>query len=192
MKHGMMKKIGALILAAAIGLSIPVNAQAAENEYPYLYVHGQVSEDDFDAFTKKLDVLKDNCPGILDAFEEDSWMIILTSDDLDELVFRGNTEDVYGCTLVKKKVIFIEAGENSGCIIHEMGHFLDSKSGMISKKKDFKAIYKQEKKNISEYGQTSASEFFAEVFKESVLNEDSISESCPKAFEFIDELKTQF
>ncbi len=78
MKHGMMKKIGALILAAAIGLSISVNAQAAESEYPYLYVHGQVSEDDFDAFTKKLDVLKDNCPGILDAFEEDSWMMYIS------------------------------------------------------------------------------------------------------------------
>ena len=155
-------------------------------------MYGQVSEDEFDGFRTHLDMLSQDCPGIFEAFANDGWLIILTSEDLDELVFHGETEDVYGCTLVKKKVIFIEAGDYSGCVIHEMGHYVDQKYGMVSKKKDFKSIYKKEKQNISEYGQSGASEFFAEVFKSSVLDKESIEESCPKAYGFINDLKTQF
>ncbi|MCR4586924.1 MAG: hypothetical protein K5682_00825 [Lachnospiraceae bacterium] len=155
------------------------------SDYDYVYLLGSVSDDQYSEFCTYLEMIDED---ILADFEADGWKLILTSADLDDLLFRGQTNGVEGCTYPTQKTIYVHAGEYVYCVIHEMGHYIDTDQGYLSKTPEFAAIFAEEGANLTAYGSTEATEFFAEVYCYSVLDPDTLAEKCPKAYSYLLEL----
>jgi len=159
--------------------------ESAVSTYDYVDVMGNVSQEDYDEFASYLEMADDN---LVADFAEEGWTIILTSADLDRLLFGGQTEGVMGCTYYAKETIYVQTGDYSYCVIHELGHYLDYYYNYISTSTDFVSIYNEEAINLSEYSQTCSEEFFAEVYIYSILEPDTTAQSCPDAYEYINDL----
>lgn len=151
-------------------------------DYDYVYLLGDVSDEQYATFSSYLTQVDEV---LRTKFEDEGWQLILTSADLDDLLFQGQTSGVMGCTYFDQKVIYVNSGDYSYCVIHEMGHFLDYECGYESQTSDFQAIYEAEAANLTEYGQTSAAEFFAEVYQYQILENAETVSSCPNACSFV-------
>lgn len=159
--------------------------QSAISDEEYIEVLGNVTQEQYDTFDLYLDMVDAN---LLQSFIEKGWEIILTDADLDELLFKGTTEGVMGCTYFGEKTIYIAAGDYSYCIIHEMGHYLDFYYDFASDTEEFEAIYEDEAVNLSEYGQTSSEEFLAEIYMYAIMEPETTIQSCPQAVNYVDDL----
>ncbi|NTV78114.1 MAG: hypothetical protein HGA25_02960 [Clostridiales bacterium] len=159
--------------------------EGAVSTYDYVDVMGNVSQEDYDTFAYYLEMADDN---LAEDFAEEGWTIILTSADLDSLLFGGRTDGVMGCTYYGKETIYVQTGDYSYCVIHELGHYLDYYYDFISTATDFVTIYNEEAASLSEYGQTCSEEFFAEVYSYSILEPDTTAQSCPDAYEYVNSL----
>jgi hypothetical protein len=74
-------------------------------------------------------------------------------------------------------------------IYHELGHFLAFMAGNVDTKDSFVEIYNEEKENFTginkAYATQSSSEYFAESYKDYVLDPTSLESSRPKTYESI-------
>ena len=97
-------------------------------------------------------------------------------------------------TDTKNKTIWIEntnnALANSTC--HEFGHFLDYISNMISYTDLFRGMYEKEKLNFvdstrdaNDYAIQSNTEYFASVFSEYCINNNSCKSCVPMTYSYI-------
>ncbi len=161
-------------------------------DYSYVYTLGEVNESEYEAFTSYLEESYDDCASILSSFESDGWEIILTSADLDQLLYNGSTQGVAGCTVFNSKTIYVETGDYEYCVIHELGHYLDYKYGFASQKGEFSSIYASEGNLLTDYGSTDATEFFAEVFMYGILDESSTASTVSAAYNYVESLKAAF
>lgn len=155
----------------------------------YVYTLGDVQDGDYYDFMSYIETIESEHASLVNRFRSDGWRVVLTTADLDELLFNGSTQNVAGATVSSSKTIYVEAGQYSYCIIHEFGHYMDYKLGMISEKGDFTAIYSSEGGSLSEYGKTDSTEFFAEAYMYSILEPDTLSSNCPQAYDFIEKCK---
>ncbi len=150
-------------------------------DYAYVSILGDVTDSEYEAFSEYMDVVVASDSAMVDKFASSGWEVILTSADLDELLFGGRSDGVEGCTYFNAKKIYVHAGEYSYCVVHEFGHYLDYLNGMVSTTDGFKSVYKSEAANLTAYGQTSPTEFFAEVYSYLLLEEDTVTTKCPQA-----------
>ncbi len=156
-------------------------------DYSYVYLLGDVSDEEYETFSTYLDMVVAGDSDLIQLFDDSGWQIVLTSADLDDLLFRGQSSGVEGCTYFNKHVIYVHAGDYSYCVIHELGHFLDYASNYASYGQEFEEIYRAEAASLTEYGQTSAQEFFAEVYCYSYLEPDTLAGACPQALAFVED-----
>lgn len=161
-------------------------------DYAYVYLLGNISDREYADFSSYMSVLVSQQGELAGTFRSDGWRIILTSADLDQMLFGGNTQNVVGCTISSEKTIYVEAGASSYCVIHEFGHYLDYKLSEISKGNEFQTIYGAEAGNLSSYGQTDATEFFAEIYMYGILEPQNTQEKCPLAYAFVENCKNSF
>lgn len=158
-------------------------------DYSYVYLLGEIADNEYEALKTYIDVTYDDCSWVMDSLSSNGWEIVLTSADLDMLLFDGSTDGVTGATVFADKTIYIEAGEYEYCVVHEIGHYLDYINSFVSTQSEFTQIYNEEGSNLSEYGSTDRLEFFAEVFMYGILEENTTASKVPQAYEFIENLK---
>jgi uncharacterized protein with beta-barrel porin domain len=79
--------------------------------------------------------------------------------------------------------------KNDNTIYHELGHFLAFMAGNADTKSDFKAIYESEKDQFTgvnkAYVTQDSSEYFAESYKDYVLDASALKSSRPQTYEAI-------
>lgn len=104
------------------------------------------------------------------------------------LVDPGDLGSASGYFSAKKRCIQVVNGRNTlSTILHEFGHFVSYASGNTCSLPDFLKIYQSEKAlyNGGTYGRSSASEYFAESFKEYIANPTVLKQSRPKTYEAV-------
>lgn len=78
---------------------------------------------------------------------------------------------------------------NDDCIYHELGHFVAFVAGNVDKKAEFQAIYKAEKSKYTawdkSYVTSSASEYFAESYKNFVEDPGELQASRPQTYAYV-------
>lgn len=130
---------------------------------------------------------------ILNAMTSDGWVITLTSENLSDRYFKGIYSTVNAVTDSTIKTIWINNTSRAitKSTIHEIGHYLDYKSGIINKSDEFKRIYTAEKDNFSipggnaSYARSSTQEYFGEAFQECILYPEMMMQNCPQTYSFI-------
>lgn len=155
----------------------------------FVYTLGDVQASDYATFDSYMTMLESQHSSLVNKYLSEGWKVVLTTADLDELLFHGSTQNVVGATVSSSKTIYVESGQYSYCVIHEFGHYMDYKLGMISEKNDFSSIYASEGNNLSEYGKTDSTEFFAEAYMYSIIKPDTLSANCPQAYSYIEKCK---
>ena len=77
-------------------------------------------------------------------------------------------------------------------LIHEVGHAVDVHYDFASNSDEFKKIFEEESKNFvssvdssDTQAQWNSNEFFAEVFREAVINPENVKARTPKAYEYV-------
>lgn len=92
------------------------------------------------------------------------------------------------------------------CFMHEIGHYVDRKTGYVSGSTEFKNIFNSEKSKYKgfysdwnldsgNYARTSTSDYFAECFKDYYFSANSRSKlkaNCPKSYSFIQKTINKF
>lgn len=88
---------------------------------------------------------------------------------------------------VDQSITLKKQGNDS--IYHELGHFVAFVSGNTDKKAEFQAIYKAEKSKYKEadkaYVTSSASEYFAESYRNYIENAKALKASRPQTYAYI-------
>ena len=154
-------------------------------DYGYLYFLGDVTYDQYQVFAAYLNAVVASDPNLIQTFVSDGWKIVLTTVDLNTLMFGGTTDGVEGATYFPDKTIYIHTGEYAYCVVHEMGHYLDYVHGFVSDTGNFANLYYAEGANLTEYGKSSTAEFFAEVFSFLVLDPQTAYARCPQTSAFV-------
>lgn len=140
------------------------------------------------------------CPKvILDAFVADGWQIVMTEENLSDKYFQGIYSTVNAVTDSTIKTIWIANTERAvnKSVLHEFGHYLDFKYGIINRSDEFQRIYEAEKWNFkvvsgsSAYAKSSSQEYFGEAFQQCILNPQGMIENTPQTYAFIMSLVEQ-
>ena len=166
-----------------------VTEGVAKSSYPYVNILGAVKPSEYDTFNSHWKKVITSDPELVNVFKNNNWKIILTTADLNQLLYNGETTGVTGCTVENKKAIYVQAGDHSDCVIHEMGHFLDFMAGEGSKSTAFKKLYEEEGTNLSNYGASSADEFFAEVYYYFITDPTTLKNKAPKSYSYLIDIK---
>ncbi len=166
-------------------------------EYAYLKTNGNVSQDQYDMLVNYLKIIDSEYPGITRSFQNNGWTLILTSDSLEDTIFRsevfGEGEDVQGCTVFNKKEIFIEAGEGSYCVAHEFGHYVDYLDNFISETWGFGSLYTMEGNNLTYYGaEYGVSEYFAESVMFLIYDRATLNNRCPLTSAYVSDVLSHY
>ena len=110
--------------------------------------------------------------------------------------FNPNNNQIYiSCWYDEKYDIYVYIiTKVEGTLYHEIGHAVDWAYGHLSDSKEFKDIFKEEKKYTSTINEQSSSEYFADSFALFALTIDDYStinsarhtfKKCPKTKEFL-------
>lgn len=92
------------------------------------------------------------------------------------------------------------------CFMHEIGHYVDRKTGYVSGSTEFKNIFNSEKSKYKgfysdwnldsgNYARTRTSDYFAECFRDYYFSANSRSKlkaNCPKSYSFIQKTINKF
>lgn len=136
---------------------------------------------------------------VMNALIADGWQIILTSENLSERYFQGILSTVNAVTDSTIKTIWINETERAitKSAIHEVGHYLDFKFGIINTSPEFVSIYEAEKRSFkvvdgsAGYARTSSQEYFAEAFQQCILHPENVQTNAPMTYAFIMNLVSQ-
>ncbi len=140
------------------------------------------------------------CPtAVLTALYADGWQIVLTEENLSDKYFQGIYSTVNAVTDSTIKTIWIANTQRAieKSTLHEIGHYLDWKYGIINTSSDFQRIYGEEKANFklvsgsSAYAKTSSQEYFGEAFHQCIINPDGMIQNNPSTYAFIMALVNQ-
>jgi hypothetical protein len=89
-----------------------------------------------------------------------------------------------GQTSMKNKTITLKKADD--VVYHELGHFLSCMAGSYSSGSKFTSIYEEEKmkytKSYSSYIRSSAAEYFAESYKDYILDRANLKATRPKTY----------
>lgn len=131
---------------------------------------------------------------IVDKYISIGGKIILTTEDIATKYYGSNKlGNIAGLHNGLTNELHIEDRESAidRALIHEFGHVLDSLTGWSGVYgEDFKELYYEEKDNLiidenSNHHKRNAQEFFAEVFRQSLINPERTRKCVPKTFNFI-------
>ena len=113
-------------------------------------------------------------------FKNQGWTIILTDKSLSQDF--GTNYNISGVTIIEDKTVKICG--NQSCIryalVHEIGHYIDYRSGFVSRQETFKRLYEENGDKLLEYNDNytkasySEEEYFAELYRAYILNEYEI------------------
>lgn len=122
--------------------------------------------------------------GIVNSFKKDGYSLVLNSGQSSDGVFSSSNKRIS----VKYNADYI--------ILHELGHYVNRKCGNVADSTGFKNAFASEKAKYvtfdglnSNYGKSSASEFFAECFRDYVYSSASrkqLKSKCPKAYSYVE------
>lgn len=129
-----------------------------------------------------------------DAMRADGVQVRLNSDLDAGGVYSASTKTIQ----VKKNIDHI--------LMHEIGHYVDQKSGKVSDSTEFRNIFNAEKSNYKgfysvlsldngNYARTKLSDYFAECFRDYYYSADSRSKlkaNCPRSYNFIQKVVNNF
>ncbi len=133
--------------------------------------------------------------GVRNAFESGGWHVEISdvvSVNYISALYGGFSLGGYvaGYTESYSKVIMLSDTDAGAAMNHEMGHFFDYTSGMISKSSTFGSIYLAEcaafDGGSNAYASSDVSEYFADAFREYVECAGYLKKTCPQTFAFID------
>jgi hypothetical protein len=89
-----------------------------------------------------------------------------------------------GQTSMKNKTITLKKADD--VVYHELGHFLSCMAGSYSSGSKFTSIYEEEKmkytKSYSSYIRSSAAEYFAESYKDYILDKANLKATRPQTY----------
>lgn len=140
---------------------------------------------------------------IVNAFVDDGFRILLSSNDLRDYVGYKWDFEPSGVYSYNTKTIYLSNKRNNdwavNSLYHEFGHYVDVRYGIgqgyvgyMSKKEPFISIYNSEKanfkvdsnKNLAHY-QSSPAEMFAQAFAEYLVNPDRLKNNTPKTYNYV-------
>jgi hypothetical protein len=94
-----------------------------------------------------------------------------------------------GCTNMREGVIILKNVDD--VVYHELGHFLSYMGSNYCTTEKFKIIYEEEREKYtkfnSSYVKSTAYEYFAESYKDYILDQDNLKKTRPKTYEAIEE-----
>ena len=131
---------------------------------------------------------------LLNSFYSKGYRIVLSSShSVGNHCMPPMSGSVAGVYNSNDKALYISARESAinSATIHEFGHFIDiNLLGYVSSSDEFKQIYNEEKdkfqvESFDGWYKTSSTEYFAEVFSESILNPTRCKNSAPKSYAFV-------
>ena len=130
-------------------------------------------------------------------FVDNGWKIYVTDKNLSKLFCNNVYNSIAGVTLYDEKIIYIEDRKNAVKLgtVHEIGHAIDEMLNTISYSQEFEELYNLEKNNFIEknnintdYARQNDSEYFAELFQQTILYPDSCKVNSPKSYEYMNNL----
>lgn len=110
------------------------------------------------------------------------------------LVDKSEISNASGFFSARKRCIKLAIGHNTlSTALHEFGHFVSFISGNTALRPSFQNVYQAEKGLYTggTYGISSASEYFAESFKEYIANPEILKQSRPMTYSMIDQAVQQ-
>lgn len=139
------------------------------------------------ALFRELDATLSLLPeGVLDDFRNQGWKIVVTTHDIvAEHATENHAETLAGLTCYGEKTIYLEADpiQLSRTALHEMGHYVDARSGKPSLSKEFKEAFADEReayRSFSAYGSTKESEMFACVYRDLLMGVHGGEKAAPR------------
>ncbi len=118
----------------------------------------------------------------------------LTRGFLFSLVDKSEISNASGFFSARERCIKLAIGHNTlSTALHEFGHFVSFISGNTALRPSFQNVYQAEKELYSggTYGISSASEYFAESFKEYIANPEILKQSRTMTYSMIDQAVQQ-
>lgn len=149
---------------------------------------------------KQINYLSSKIPKkLVKQFYESGWKF----GTLDKSKIAYDSHGIMGITL--DKIILLDESTFSlpFSVIHEFGHYIDVSNGNLAYEKNWQEIYKKEKDNYKPkelimlstsneqekaYVTSNESEFFAEIFKQTILFPKKTKKNTPLAYEYMKEL----
>lgn len=124
--------------------------------------------------------------GVLDDFRNQGWKIVITTHDIvAEHAAENHAETLAGLTCYGEKTIYLEADpiQLSRTALHEMGHYVDARSGRPSLSKEFKEAFANEREAyrlFNAYGSTKESEMFACAYRDLLMSVHGGEKAAPQ------------
>lgn len=147
---------------------------------------------------KKLQVYIDKIPDeVLYAIQSVGYHIYLVKEPA-KYFPEGGYKALAGLTDPADKKIYISKNKDyfRAAVAHEIGHAYDDYLGWISDSKEFKKVYKAEKKKFistsgieNSYFRSDRSELFAEAFSMYIHDRKILKKKTPKTYKFIANLR---
>ena len=189
---------GVLSISLLLGCVPSVNVEAKTNKTSVTkevrpkssFIHYSNNE----KLNKKLQVYIDKIPDkVLYAIQSVGYRIYLVKEPAKYFPESGYTA-LAGLMDPADKKIYISKNKDyfRVAVAHEIGHAYDDYLGWISDSKEFKKVYKAEKKKFistsgveNSYYRSDRSEFFAEAFSMYIHDRKILKKNTPKTYKFI-------
>lgn len=130
-------------------------------------------------------------------FESEGWEIMISSVaavNLASAALGGVSGAGYvaGFTHSLSKMIMLADTDAGRAVNHEMGHYFDYSSGMVSDSAGFIDIFQSEAVAFdggnNDYAVSDSGEFFAEAFREYIECAGYLKRTCPRTYDYINGL----
>lgn len=193
---------GVLSISLLLGCtpSVPVEAKTTKTSITKevrpksSFIHYSKNEE----LNKKLQVYIDKIPDeVLYAIQSVGYRIYLVKEPA-KYFPEGGYKELAGLTDPADKKIYISKNKDyfRVAVAHEIGHAYDDYLGWISDSKEFKKVYKAEKKKFistsgveNSYFRSDRSELFAEAFSMYIHDRKILKKNTPKTYKFIVNLR---
>jgi hypothetical protein len=184
----------ALSAKTAVAEALHVEKTYVTNSYyeGLIWADGMVDSDVLSAASSAMTLLPQE---VTAAMAEDGWTVHVTAaEDLNALASENGVEPaatLAGLTVYSQKRIYVKATSSAAlsATLHEVGHYVDYKLGFASQTAEFAEIFEAEREayaEVSEYGASSAAEFFASAFNDRARSLRSREPEARDAWAFID------
>lgn len=134
-------------------------------------------------------------------FAADGWKLVITDRDISAVYYNGPVKgEIAGLANSKEKKIYIHEKPHHirNALLHEFGHYVDCRAGIISGTDTFKLCFDQEKNafdkpwNRDTHAMSNEVEYFAESFQQYILDSAAFKEIQPLTYAYIESLKKIF
>ena len=146
------------------------------------------------AMFKELDAALSLLPeGVLDDFQEQGWKIVLTTHDINaEHSGIDFGKELAGLTSHTERTVYLQADpvQLARSVLHEIGHYMDSRLGWPSQSPDFKEAFEAERESYAsfyEYGATDEYEMFASMCRDVLMGVRGGDKAAPRCTALVEE-----